>query len=386
MAPQYPDFPNSEFENRYERARELMDEHNLDGLLITEELNYIYFSGHRSEQNPIDKIRPYVYILPKVGEGVLITMPFEMEQVSETTWMEDVRPSSLLGHADLIASVLKEKGLAEARIGAELGREQFLGINVNEFVAVQHELPDAQFVDAAPLLLKLRAAKSPSEIEYLRKAAEIVAQAEADTFQAVRVGMTEIEIDRLVRLRIAELGGEDVTLSCVVTSVGSQGPTLLPTPRKVQQGDLLGLDYGVKFRGYCSDIARTASVGKPSSEVASFYRWVMDVRHKSERFLRAGNTPNHVVTACREAIAERGLETMGVGRIGHGVGLATTEYPSLSLEEDVVFEPGMTFACNPNFVRPFGFVNAEDNWVITDGDPDLLSAPIAPDEITVIPI
>jgi Xaa-Pro aminopeptidase len=77
---------------------------------------------------------------------------------------------------------------------------------------------------------------------------------------------------------------------------------------------------------------------------------------------------------------------MGVGRIGHGVGLETTEYPSLAMDEDVVFERGMVFACNPNFMRPFGFFNAEDNWVIGDGPPDLLSNPIAPGSRPVIPL
>ena len=67
--PLYPDFPKEEYEQRYARDRALMCERNLDGLLITEELNYIYFTGHRSIQNPLDKIRPYVFILPKDDDG-----------------------------------------------------------------------------------------------------------------------------------------------------------------------------------------------------------------------------------------------------------------------------------------------------------------------------
>ncbi len=63
-----------------------------------------------------------------------------------------------------------------------------------------------------------------------------------------------------------------------------------------------------------------------------------------------------------------------MGRIGHGVGYETTEYPSLAKEEDIVFKPGMTFACNPNFVqKPYGMFNSDDNWAITDGQPKLLS-------------
>ena len=84
-----------------------------------------------------------------------------------------------MGHASFIASILKQKGLANARIGAEMGREQYLGLSFNEFMGLQKELPNATFVDAASLILTLRAVKSPREIQYIRQAAQIVAQAEA---------------------------------------------------------------------------------------------------------------------------------------------------------------------------------------------------------------
>jgi Xaa-Pro aminopeptidase len=382
--PGHPDFPADEYQQRYARARTLMEEAHLDGLLITDELNYIYFTGHRSQQNPVDKIRPYVYILPRDGDGVLITMPFEVGQVQETTWVEDVRQAGLMGHSDLIASILTGKGLAKGRIGAELGREQYLGISYNEFSQIQNALPKAEFRDAAPVLLKLRAIKSPREVEYLRKSAEISATSEAEMFASIRAGMTELETARILRERLAANGGEKVNFLVLHSGPGMVS---VPTERKLRAGDIVVCDTGAEYRGYCSDVARTASVGEPSDEVAEFYSWTMAVRQKCSDLLRAGNTPRIVVSACREAISQRGgLETMGVGRIGHGVGLETTEYPSLAMEEDIVFEPGMVFACNPNFVRPFGFFNAEDNWLVTEGAPNLLSSPIAPNKLPVIPL
>ena len=93
MTPEYPDFPKEEFENRYARTRALMSEQNLDALFITEKLNYAYFSGHRSCQNPIDKIRSYMFILPKDDDPVLITMPFEVMQVEQTTISNESGPS-----------------------------------------------------------------------------------------------------------------------------------------------------------------------------------------------------------------------------------------------------------------------------------------------------
>lgn len=388
MAPEYPDFPEDEYEHRYARARRLMEEADLDALLITDELNYIYFTGHRSQQNPIDKIRPYFFILPRDGEGTLITMPFEVQQVRETTWVDDVRQGRLTGNTDLIASVLEQRGLANGRIGAELGSHQYLGMSYNEFSELQKAVSKATFADASAILLKLRAVKSPREVVYVRKAAEIAAQAETDTLASISAGMTELEVMRRLRIRMAELGGEQVTFMWVVSHVqagrGGGGMNGIATDRVLTRGDMLSLDSGVEYHGYCSDIARCASVGPPTEEVAEFYAWMMETRRRCSDQLRAGNSPADVVAPCTEAIAERGLETLGVGRIGHGVGLQSTEYPSLAKDEPVLLEPGMVFACNPNFIRPFGFVNSEDEWLVTEDAPELLSPPVAAPELAVI--
>ena len=127
--PNFPDFSKQEYETRYARARELMDKQGLDGLLITEELNYIYFTGHRSQQNPIDKIRPYIFVLPKEGDGAIITMPFEVAQVLETTWVSDVKTAGLMGYTDIVVSLLKEKGLSKGRIGSPDQRQHRSGGN-----------------------------------------------------------------------------------------------------------------------------------------------------------------------------------------------------------------------------------------------------------------
>ena len=385
MSPQFPDFPKEEFEDRYARARALMAERDIDALFITEKLNYGYFSGHRSCQNPIDKIRSYMFILPKDDEPVLITMPFEVMQVEQTTYIRNVRTiGGLTGHPEFIADTFRSLGLGKARIGAELGREQYLGTSYLAMNEIINGLPEAEFVDAAQLILDLRVIKSPREIAYMRRASEITAQTQKEMFEEVNAGMTENEIAVRLRTRLFEKGAEDVTLLCVVSGPSTEGICLLPTDRVVRKGDTLGFDVGISYRGYCCDMARTASVGRPSNELSEFYGWMMQLRHDCNMQLRAGNSPADVVAVCDGYLSERGLATMGVGRVGHGVGVETTEYPSLAAFEKVTFRKNMVFACNPNFANHLGFLNAEDNWVVTDGDPELLTNPIAEPEIPVV--
>src|SRR5690606_10454049 len=141
-----------------------------------------------------------VFILPKDADPVLITMPFEVEQVSQTSYVTDIRTiGGLTGHVEFIANVLKSLGLERARIGCELGREQFLGINHNALHEIFAALPAAEMVDASRVTLRSRVVKSKEELVYLRKAGQIAAQAQADTFARINAGMTGIEVATLLR-------------------------------------------------------------------------------------------------------------------------------------------------------------------------------------------
>ncbi len=385
MLPQYPDFTIEEFEARYAKTRALMAEKNLDAMLITERLNYQYYTGHRSEQCAVDKIRSYMFILRKDGDPTLITMSFEVAQVEQTSFVTDIRTTGgLMGHPEFIIGVLKDLGLSKARIGAELGREQYLGISYLGLQDVINGVPEAEFVDAADIILTVRNVKSPKEIEYLRRAAIISAEAQKKTFAEVCAGMTENEVAQILRQNLIANGAEKISLLCVLSGANEKGIVLLPTDRVIQKGETLGFDVGVSYRGYWSDLARTASVGAPSEELAEFYTWAMQLRHDCNMQLTAGNKPADVIRVVDKYLAERGLQTMGVGRVGHGVGIETTEYPSLAAFEDIPFEVGNVFACNPNFSNHLGFINAEDNWAITTSVPDLLSAPVAEWEIPVV--
>ncbi|MCY4541057.1 MAG: Xaa-Pro peptidase family protein [Rhodobacteraceae bacterium] len=386
MEPQFPDFPKEEFEDRYRRARAMMQAAQLDALLATERLNYQYFSGHRSEQNAVDKIRPYMFILPKDDEPVLITMPFEVAQIEATCHVGKIRTTgALTGHPEFVANVLREAGLSRARIGAELGREQYLGISHAGFSEIVKSLPQAEFVDAADIFLECRVEKSPREIECCRRAARISATAQKEALSLIHAGMTENEVAQVLRERLIAGGAEKISLLCVVSGpVDDRGIVLLPTERRISRGETVGFDVGVSWKGYWSDLARTASVGEPSAELDEFYSWMMELRHDCNMQLREGNSPADVIRVVDRRLKKRNMRTMGVGRIGHGVGLDTTEYPSLAAFERMVFRRGMTFACNPNFANHLGFINAEDNWAVSGKEPDLLSEPVAEARISTV--
>jgi Xaa-Pro aminopeptidase len=383
--PVYPDFPLSEYESRYARARAIMASEGLDALLITAETNYIYFTGHHSQQNPIDKIRPYVLLLPRDGDPICIVMPFEEGHVRLTTFIKSVHTYNLLKHNEAIVDAIRECGLASSAIGCELGREQYLELSLNDFVDLKSRLPQVDFRDGSSVLLQLRVVKSDAEVERCRASAQIAASALERALGEVRPGNTNIEVAQLVRRYIVEGGGERATFMAVSSGYDfTQGKITVPTPRRLEVGDTLTVDTGAQLRGYASDVCRTVVIGKASQKQKDMYRFVIDLNHVCYEAIRPGNTCADVVRKCMAEVERVGRKTQAVGRIGHGVGCETTEYPSLSLLDEVEIVPNMVFACNPNFVTDHGFFNSEENLVVTKSAPQFLSEPIAPSQLRVV--
>lgn len=383
------DFSAEEFEERYSRTRRLMAETGIDLLLISERLNYQYYSGHRSMQSPIDKIRPYVFLLPLEGEPVIIAPKFEYGQLEQATYFSMDRiyeTEQLFGHAERITSLIKKLGCEKGVIGCEFGREQYLGLSYQVYSSIMKELPNVTFVDASSLLLQIRAIKSPVEIQYMKKACSITSDALTDTLRNIMAGMTEEYIARMLRARLFQLGAEYLTFLYVVsgTEKDAKGINPLPTKKVLKRGETFSYDVGISYKGYCSDIARTAVIGYASDGLKEFYLWNSYLKHSCEQEMRPNNKPAHVIDKCQAIMRERGIVKADTGRMGHGIGLDSTEYPSIAKFDDIYFEKGMTLACNPNFITEYGYINVEDNWVITKYGAELLSKEAGTNEIQIV--
>ena len=164
MSSEYKRFPKSEYENRWERAREGMRAKGLDALFITESANYTYFSGGHGD---FSFSRPTIMVLPQKGQPVLIVHDFFEHSQKRESWVDDIRTYSPFGAlpVDMLKAIWEELGLNTGRIGAELGTEQRLGLPYTDFVRMTQELPGADFIDASDLFWGLRMVKSDAEVE-----------------------------------------------------------------------------------------------------------------------------------------------------------------------------------------------------------------------------
>ena len=132
---EYAMFSRAEMERRHARARELMGERNIDALLITGEHNFQYFAGTSASIGPGESFaRPSIFILPMDGEPVIVTQG--KERIVLGCYVRDIRGyyNVLDFPLEVVADALKETGLKNRRVGAELGQEQRMGMPVGAYL------------------------------------------------------------------------------------------------------------------------------------------------------------------------------------------------------------------------------------------------------------
>ena len=272
--------------------------------------------------------------------------------------------------------------------------------------------PPSLLIDPSRILERMRAIKTPDEIQTLRKATEISAQAHTAAMKAVRPGMYEYEVQAVLEYVFRANGSRRNGYPCIVGS----GPNTCilhytNNTRLMQDGDLLLVDAGAEFDYYTGDITRTYPVnGRFSPDQKALYEVVLDAQKKAIFAARPGITYAQVHAIAVEALTE-GMIRLGLlqGTLQENLhGQSYTKYylhrTSHWLGMDVhdagiyrtgdqwrTLEPGMVLTIEPGIYvgaedesrfRNTG-IRIEDDVLVTEGDPVVLteSCPKEMDEL-----
>ncbi len=385
--PAYAEFPQSEFAERWERARAAMRAGGFDALLVTSEANHRYLSGHVT-QSWLNKFRPVYMIVPLVGDPVIVALNSEVSVVRDTSFIRDIRsfvPSPDLGVKEL-ADAIGERGLGVGVIGCEFGTGQRLGMSLTGLHALERLLPGARFVDAGDLFWRLRLVKSPAEVWYLRRAGEINGRAVAKVLPTVREGWSEREVYQELATAVMAFGADRP--GYIPVNADTHAPDSLtggPTDRRLEAGHMVYVDTGCVHRGYWSDTARVFAVGRATDDQRRMYSIVFSALHRSLGVIRPGVQVSDIMRAALAEFEENGVPRhMGLlGRIGHGMGLDLFEPPPITIAADESVQAGMILCVEPNFATPEGAFILEENVLVTPEGTELLSWP-APPELPVV--
>jgi Xaa-Pro aminopeptidase len=270
--------------------------------------------------------------------------------------------------------------LAVAAPGA-LGIEaQALTVRDAERVA---GLTRGRLVPTSDLVERLRAVKSPEEVAAIRAAADLAQAALAEVLPTVRPGLTELEIAASLEAALRRRGSEWHPFPTIVASGARAAlPHARTSPRPVQAGEWLLLDFGAQVDGYCADLTRTVVVGARADErQRTIYELVRTAQRRALEHLRAGMTGREGDALARDVIAARGFGDAFGHSLGHGLGLEVHEGPRLAPTADAPLPLHAVVTVEPGIYLPgWGGVRLEDDAylgpdgvvVLSDGRTELV--------------
>jgi Xaa-Pro aminopeptidase len=370
-------FARTEFEARLGRAQAFLSEAELDGLLVTSEQHLRYFTGFAS-QFWASPTRPWFVVVPRQG-GLVAVIPTIGEPGMAATWVEDIRtwpaPRPEDDGVSLLAQALGDLPRRFGRIGGEFGQEMVVRMPLDDLERVKAAVRPLDFADGSPVLRRLRGVKSPAEIEKIRFVCDIASQAFEAMPGRFSLGMSEWEACREMRLEVLRLGADDSPYMMGASGPGGYDNIIMgPRDRRLAEGDILIIDTGTTFDGYYCDFDRNYAFGPPDDAARRAYDVVYRSTEAGIAACRLGATTSDLWRAMNEVLEAGGALANNVGRLGHGLGMQLTEWPSNRPGDDTPLVPGMVMTIEPGMeFAPGRMMVHEENVVVTEDGCDLLT-------------
>jgi Xaa-Pro aminopeptidase len=231
------------------------------------------------------------------------------------------------------------------------------------------------------LVEDLRVVKDAWELATLREAGRRLSNVAKCIIPKALRGIVERELASLVEWELRRLGFDKPAFDTIVASGPNAAlPHYRAGDRRLEDGDLVVVDFGGMFRGYAVDMTRTVTIGPAAPRQTECLRAVAAAQRAGFRAARMGAAGDAVDQAARQVLVEAGMgEAFGHG-LGHGLGLEVHERPRLSMRrpgvEAEVLTAGMVFTLEPGVYFPgWGGVRIEDDVVVTDRGPEWITEP-----------
>ena len=346
MSAEYAVFTQTEHKNRLARARDKLAAGGFEICVSVAPETHYYLAGYDAWVG-VNSPQALVFSTAGVDEPTLIVRNVDTRLAAETTWLPDVRNYQLFtdDFSELVAGIVREKGWTGGRIAMEL---QSYALNAALYSELASALKPAEIFDATRLLGDLRIIKSETEMRYVREAAGYANLGLDAAREALRVGVTEIEVAAAVEGAMREAGSDYWAIPTEISS-GTRTPGGHATPRHriIESGDIVHFEFAGVSHRYHATAVHTMACGAPNSRAAELYEIARVSLAAGVSQCHAGAWVADIEEASLEPIRAAGLEAYANMRFGYGIGLA---YPPVWLETLQIsrgFEdrlaPGMVF-------------------------------------------
>jgi Xaa-Pro aminopeptidase len=293
--------------------RNEMRQKGMDAVFVTAELNQRYFLGY-----------PFT-------DGLLLITQKSAYMVTDFRYEEEARkyadPAFEVVTPKLRTAFMQE--ILHAEKVRTVGYED-LTLTVAEFRNYEERFADQTFVPLGNLFEKLREFKSEDEVALMARAQSITDAAFSHLLTVLTPTMTETEVALELEFEMRRLGADGLAFETIAVSGDASAlPHGHPRNEKLHAG-FLTMDFGAKYKGYCSDMTRTVVIGRADQEMKRLYQTVLDAQLAGIAAVRAGADCAATDGVARTLIDKAGYEGCFGHSLGHGVGLFIHEKPRLS--------------------------------------------------------
>lgn len=324
-------------ENRLGRVRQSLKTRGCHSLLVTEAKNRQYLSG-------FDGSAGWLVVTPE--KNVLITDGRYWAQVEKKCPQVELFRFVPAEHTDLAGALV---ALCASHQILTLGLETD-GISLSVFRKIKKQLDETQIplMEVEGMVAGFRECKDESEIEHLARAASIADSALGKALVNFKPGARECDLKAEIEYHILRLGGTSTSFSTIVAS-GPNGslPHAGASDRVVKERELITIDFGAVFEGYCSDMTRTIWYGTLPEREKRILGAIRVAQAKAVEAVAAGVQAAHLDSIARDHLESAGLAEYFIHSLGHGVGLDIHEAPGLRKSSDRVLKLGQVITIEP---------------------------------------
>jgi len=334
---------------RVNRLKKILEEKNFDGFLVSNFYNILYLTGFKTLTD--NEREAWVLVTNKniylFTDSRYLNIKDQKSKIKNTNQISNIIKTKLITPEKGIIRYLQE--IIEEEKIQRLGFEGD-DLKVNELQKINKYLVNIEFISQEKLIIKIREIKDEEEINHLKRACKIADQCLDEIIKTIRPGASEKEIAFKIEFWLKEKGYDLSFYPIIAIDKNSAVPhhdTRNGNNEKVKKNSIILVDYGAKFKDYCSDTTRVVFVGKPTNEMIKVYRTLLNAQNKTIEQLKIDNNPVSLDQFCRQQLSVVNQQLTYSHSTGHGVGLQTHEYPKISFTSADVLLPGQIVTIEP---------------------------------------
>lgn len=346
--------------------RKMLQEKELEAILIFNPENRQYVSGFTGSAG---------YVLISEKEQVFMTDFRYIEQAkNETDGFKIIE----IGKDNPVTDIVKSYDFKTLGIEDDF-------VTYEQFLNFDEKWENIKLVPLKRALTELRSIKNTEEISKIQRAAEITDKAYEHIIKKIQPGISELDIALDLEYFMKTKGASKVSFDIIVASGHRSAlPHGIASEKVLEKGDMVTIDFGCVYKGYCSDMTRSFVLGQASNKQKEIYHTVLEAQDSALQAVKPGKTGKELDAIARKIISDKGYGKYFGHGLGHGVGLEVHELPHVNHLGEQVMQPGMVITIEPGvYIPEYGGVRIEDLLTVTEDGYQLLSN--TPKELIEIP-